>query len=535
MSLTLSSLATDNVLYSFQDAFLSFSNTTHDVHGNNVATLLSTGCVVGNGLRNCEVACQDPNMIFDNTATLHNCLHYPSIIHAISEQTLDDGSNRIAQDYGISAADAARGISTINTIQQCLADYASSTPDPTKYSSATCTGLSPSLCFNHTDICQSVYAPVIEDIAGVGIYTSYWMQNGIALVAFALLRLFDFWIYYLTLAFLGCFRGFERAKVKAEWAKRSGLRHRVPNLISALFEFQKAQCFFMIAVQAAAIIIVKGGGFDAKTLQQLSNSYSAITLVAICGYLPVVFTLLNLHGAGQDSWYVIALSTVTVVIAGVTAFTTKRFVPSPNDLADLRNVTGSWLSCGKRNPTTFCLSNDTVDPFSFGGGVKHTFIFCIIVLGFLVLDKLRTSLHLSLAKATTQTTRSPHHIKTASPKQRTVSGFSTLSRLSVVQTYYGSLNMETKKIISNVVYGCIWMLFLFFYGRCIFLLSKWINGQSGVIGPSTWSFGQIVGITVWVPSLIQYLYLETRGMVAWFEQHIAGDYHVVHHHPPVEP
>ncbi|KAL9023733.1 MAG: hypothetical protein Q9196_007012, partial [Gyalolechia fulgens] len=101
--------------------------------------------------------------------------------------------------------------------------------------------------------------------------------------AFALLRLFDFWIYYITIALLFCFSGLEKAKAKAETARQMGLRYRVPNLVSALFEFHKAQCFFMMAVQTAAIITVRQGGFEAKTLQQLYNSYSAITLVSICG------------------------------------------------------------------------------------------------------------------------------------------------------------------------------------------------------------------------------------------------------------
>ncbi|KAI4279055.1 MAG: hypothetical protein LQ337_000570 [Flavoplaca oasis] len=425
------------------------------------------------------------------------------------KQLLADGSETIAQDYRISGADAASEISTTNALQQCLTDYALSTPESFKYSSTACSGLTPSLCYNHTNICKSVYAPVIEDIAGVGIYTSYWMQNGIALVAFALLRLFDFWIYYVTIAILGCACGFERAKVRAEIARQSGMSHRVPNLISALFEFQKAQCFFMIAVQVAAIIIAKRGGFDATTLQQLSNSYSAITLVAICGYLPVTFTLLNLHGAGQDSWYIVGLSTITVVTAGITAFTTKRFVPSSNDMIDLHNVAGSWPSCGNRNPTTFCLSHNTVDPFNYGGGAKHIFIFCIIVLSFLVLDKFRNSRNPLPVKATTHDTEDLRRITTVAVKQRTASGFSTLSRLSVIPIYYSNLNIKTKKTMNTVVYGCVWLLFLFFYCRWIYLLSNWINHQSGVIGPSTWSFGQIVGITVWVPSLIQYLYLET--------------------------
>lgn len=168
MSLVLQSLASD-ILYGFQDAFFSFSNATHDIHGNTVITLFSNGCLMEDGVRDCRVACQDSNRIFENTATLHNCLHYPLISRAILEQLLADGSETIAQDYRISGADAASEISTTNALQQCLTDYALSTPESFKYSSTACSGLTPSLCYNHTNICKSVYAPVIEDIAGVGV------------------------------------------------------------------------------------------------------------------------------------------------------------------------------------------------------------------------------------------------------------------------------------------------------------------------------------------------------------------------------
>ncbi|KAL8752719.1 MAG: hypothetical protein Q9184_005650 [Pyrenodesmia sp. 2 TL-2023] len=335
------------------------------------------------------------------------------------------------------------------------------------------------------------------------------MQNGIALSAFGLLKLFDFWIYYFTIALLSCASGREAARRKAEHARQMGLRYRVPNLISALFEFQKAQCFFMIAVQVAAIIVVQRGGFDAKNLQQLSNSFSATTLVTICGYLPVVFTLLNLHGAGKCSWYILTLSTITVVISGVTAFNTRKFYPSPNDMAELRGITGSWTSCGNKNPTTFCLSPPTVDPFNYPGGVKDIFIFCLIVLIFLVIDKIRTS-PLFPATRTRTNYNSLKNIRSFLLGRRTMTQLSALSRLSPVPSYYSRLDVKTKRALSNLLYGCLWIIFLFFYCRAVYLLSTWINNQSGVIAPSPWSFGQIVGITVWVPSLIQYLYVETR-------------------------
>ncbi|KAI4112417.1 MAG: hypothetical protein LQ345_006435 [Seirophora villosa] len=485
------------------------------------------------GSINCSLACQQASLVFEDTATLHNCLQYPTIASALSRGTVATESVDVAASYGIYAGDADPSSTIRETIQQCLTDYCDSTPGCAEsrtsgrdadLPASVCAG---QLCYDHTNICEGVYAPVIDDIAGVGIYTSYWMQNGIALVAFALLRLFDFWIYYVTLALFGCVSGFDKARARAESARQSSLRYRLPNLISALFEFQKAQCFFMMAVQVAAIIIVRGGGFESKNLQQLSNSYSAITLVAICGYLPIVFTLLNLHGAGKSSWYILTLSTITVAISGGTAFNTRKFDPNPNDMASLRNIAGSWASCGNKNPTTFCLGPRTVDPFGYSGGALHIFIFCIIILAFLTIDKARTSRLLAVAGDKVQTYRSLHTAIPKSSRGRSLTQLTALSRVSTIAVQYTILGDKRKRALSNILYGSVWIVFLFLYCRWIYLLSTWINTSSGVIGPSNWSFGQIVGITAWVPSLIQYIYLETRGMVAWFEQHVAGNHQIV--------
>ncbi|KAI4267838.1 MAG: hypothetical protein L6R35_006822 [Caloplaca aegaea] len=519
MSLALQSVANYGGPYSVQDAFFSFENGFHDAQNqSSPLLLLSEGCTLDSGTKNCSLACEHAGLIFGDTATLHNCLQYPIIAGALSRGTLDSESVEIATQYGIYAGDVDPSITITETIQQCLNEYCDSTSRCGRPKTSNRDADGPAkicagqLCYNHTDICEGVYAPVIDDIAGIGIYTSYWMQNGIALVAFALLRLFDFWIYYVTLALFGFISGRGKARARAENARQLSLRYRLPNLISALFEFQKAQCFFMMAVQVAAIIIVRGGGFESKNLQQLSNSYSAITLVAICGYLPVVFTLVNLHGAGKNSWYILLLSTVTVAISGGTAFNTRRFEPSPNDMASLRKITGSWRSCGNKNPTTFCLSRRTVDPFGYGGGALHIFIFCLIILTFLTIDKARTSRMLAVAGDKFQTYRSLRTDSLKPSKGRTLTQLTALSRVSTIAVQYNNLDDKRKRVLSNVLYGSVWIIFLVLYCRWIYLLSTWINTQSGVIGPSNWSFGQIVGITVWVPSLIQYIYLETRNL-----------------------
>ncbi len=57
-------------------------------------------------------------------------------------------------------------------------------------------------------------------------------------------------------------------------------------LLSALVEFQKAQCFLAIAVEVAAQILAPAGSLGVSNLRQLSTKYEFIRTTAIHGFLP---------------------------------------------------------------------------------------------------------------------------------------------------------------------------------------------------------------------------------------------------------
>lgn len=61
----------------------------------------------------------------------------------------------------------------------------------------------------------------------------------------------------------------------------------------AMVDFQKAQCFFIIPIQAAALIAISAPDkvLAPTSLQQYSNDLYLLGLVGISGMLPVVFTL----------------------------------------------------------------------------------------------------------------------------------------------------------------------------------------------------------------------------------------------------
>ncbi|KAI9783707.1 MAG: hypothetical protein M1816_001188 [Peltula sp. TS41687] len=75
-------------------------------------------------------------------------------------------------------------------------------------------------------------------------------------------------------------------------------------LLSALVDFQKAQCFFMLAVQAAALVAVKkSAGFEARSLQEYANNVDYLPIITKSGSIPVTFVLFTLHNAGMRSCY----------------------------------------------------------------------------------------------------------------------------------------------------------------------------------------------------------------------------------------
>lgn len=175
MSLVLQNVANHGSPYSIQDVFLSFGKGLHDPQNQIPIRLFSEGCAMPGGSINCSLACQQASLVFEDTATLHNCLHYPTIASALAQGTVATESVEVAASYGIYAGDADPSSTIRETIQQCLTEYCDSTPEcaasrtsgqDADVPASVCSG---QLCYDHTNICEGVYAPVIDDIAGVGV------------------------------------------------------------------------------------------------------------------------------------------------------------------------------------------------------------------------------------------------------------------------------------------------------------------------------------------------------------------------------
>ena len=185
--------------------------------------------------------------------------------------------------------------------------------------------------------------------------------------------------------------GMDRAK---EMCAKYGQRH-LYSTIAALAEFQKAQCFFMLAINIAAQVSKHRGNFQPSSLQQLYNNNNLIQAIAVSGYLPITFTLLTLHSVRMVSWYLLNLSILTVAFSVATSFDIGTFAPSPADIEYLAGQAslGGTSACGGKNLRVYCLASE---PGVYNGagviGITSTggfsiMAFCIVVLVFLVLDQ----------------------------------------------------------------------------------------------------------------------------------------------------
>ena len=326
----------------------------------------------------------------------------------------------------------------------------------------------------------------------------------------------------------------------------------------------------MLAINSAALRVIYKGGLDPTNLQELYNTYVFIKIASISGYLPVTFTLFTLHRVRKVSWYLLILSIITVAVSTVTLVTTGEFHPAQVDLESLQLLakTGGPNSCASMNPMIYCLTavgggvlgdSQQDDGWYFGtgssinisNGAVQMLGWCLVVLAFLVGDACRLSWitrrpHLTpqvkdtmasyiwipalVAAASLRllqrssvchlTTKKSEKLwiwtRTAMPNAVRENGTYITMKAEVdsliqhlAQRLAGS---ETrKKVCKASVHTTIFIVYIYWFA--IFLRDLRWFGQIGGYSNS-WSFGQIVAITVWVGPLCEYLHLEIRKFMS---------------------
>ena len=346
------------------------------------------------------------------------------------------------------------------------------------------------------------------------------MQTGIAILLFTLLKVCDAFVYRAFILLRGIFAPewrFGPAIEEFAHKAQAPLTRYQPAIKSATVEFQKAQCFFMLAIGIASQIVLRQGSLEDGSLQSMIN-YTIIGTISINGFLPVTLTLLCLHTGGMHSWYILILSSCTVLMSTATLFMSHTFTASGQSLRKIQAaINDNYSSCGYKDPSRFCLDeayglvydtspglNLTISGTNLGpdgvvygtslanGVGKTAAILSLVVLGLLLMDYI----HLQ-------------EVPIVQSFFRRLFGAIELERPTTIDLSNPRRSLKTvttKDYVertSNVLYFGIWTWYLV-------EISKFLKNLRSVTPVSGWSFGQIIAITVWAAPLLEFVKLILR-------------------------
>lgn len=256
---------------------------------------------------------------------------------------------------------------------------------------------------------------------------------------------------------------------------------------TAVVEFHKAQCFFAASIQTAAMVF-------AKDVINATNDFTSAGLlftIATSSSIPVIFTLAAIQQHGQKSWYLIILSLCCLVLSLATLGISSVLFP-------VNSPEGFKLYWSVRTDLTFqtCGAHSVGDLYQAWCGpeavIPEGMRFEIITSGWnwvLWVNCAIWFLYCFTEKAITtdSTTRS----RLARWLQRMVTKISF---------------WRTKKPLLNRIYRTLFLIsWTFSFGYHLYLYSLYFQLHQIT---TSWTFGQIVAITVWAPCIAELLHLE---------------------------
>ena len=272
-------------------------------------------------------------------------------------------------------------------------------------------------------------------------------------------------------------------------------QHHFSVLKSMLVEFQEAQCFFMLSFQCAALIALAAGPqvFEATSLLQLQSNISMAKAVAFMGILPITYGLWILHRIGLHSWYISVWSAITIVTSSVTLHLC-HVEPRADNLQKI--ATADRLDkCGFFPPPLIYCGSDSemgsnysiINSLVFGLSDNTANFVCIAIYGLLLLKRL-----------------APY------PKR-------WLGQMPWFQATYHRVHPWLKsrgvRILSrtlDVIIETLLLLANFFYSFMV------IARSLPTISLDSWSFGQIIAVTIWSPIVSKYLYWLLCAYLSFF-------------------
>ena len=548
--------------FGFQDAWyeaLSPSTVFPDWRGmGNTLVINERGCSIGVGQHNCTQACLDPRMVWQDQSamyTMQNCMLYPVISSMLSKDSLSDKATTQAEQYGFLNSTAVDLSTIIHVISSCVDDYCSgndclpwnpatagysgdippkSKPDAIQKQISADISLQnlptfrSNWCDNVTDIMKAS-----PDLGGPGVFASYLIQIFLAFILYVTLRFFSTWIrntifWLIPLPFLGpLIWHFRKGGMQARWDYANRVQAKWTHSEQGeifddfLDKFQKAQCFFMLPVQIAAMLAIfdpERNLLDASTLQQLVDNRDLLQSVAWNGIIPIVFVQFLLHTIRKGTWLTFVLSLTTLTLSAVNYYEIDNRAPSRATVADGQGA--AIASCGGISPVQYCYTtkssimlNDEWLSLPFDGTPKHIIEACFAMLVLLLLDLC------ALFPARKKDQVSGEHKSRRTIYVALRDWIKTWKIWSKYEQRGGKLKflrlfgLETRDGVIHATFQLIILVIDIFFVAGLALvaeiLGQYLTPSSDSVSIDTskdaWTFGQFIAIAVWVPVVMDWI------------------------------
>lgn len=312
-----------------------------------------------------------------------------------------------------------------------------------------------------------------------------------------------FYIWVLMRSFKLAPRVFRLVAIIAGQGKKDQLRHKALGLEhktreflaehgyvlkSVMVEFQEAQCWFMLACQACTIFAMKFKTvFGASTLMQLWADHALTGLIGAAGILPITIGQWGLQRMHMSSAWILLLSTLNLILSQITLLWTFSHAALPSKLMGFDDDT--WpTSCGGHPPPLIWCANlpwvfEAISPID-------AFVYAINPVCLLVF-------------ATCLVEWTIKELRPVSPAINNVfekaPGLGLLSQLVHRMLAHRRYRHIPKVIITvfEVYMFVSVMIYTWYYVEV---------ASIGTIQWTSWSFGQILALTLWAPVISKYIY-----------------------------
>ena len=279
-------------------------------------------------------------------------------------------------------------------------------------------------------------------------------------------------------------------------------------MVIALVEFHKAQCYFSSVIQITALALFResvagGDTYLSSPADHFNDLFdtSILTVLATSGLIPVNLILACIMRYGRHSWYLLILSLITTILATATLIASyyytnvygKPDAEYQNDLGDsfdLSNAYGGGVSCILPSTKTV---EDMIFPLCGSSKLANNLLPTrLIDNGWIWVVWANCIIWLFLGLGI-----KCYNLKVFAKPREKLMQFGT--KVSCIQYLIKKGSTYSTWIIVSAIPWSLCFAGQFYLFNAFF--------EHSVISYE-WSFGQIIAVTVWLPPLVEYVYIE---------------------------